>query len=312
MISIIKEKNSKVLYKAIAQKINNNELVVLPTETVYGLAGNSLSIKSIKSIYKIKNRPIKKKLIVHCSSIEMVGNYFKLDNHNLKIAKKFWPGPLTLILKRKNKIIPDLLCQRGYCAVRIPSNNFIIKLIKEINKPLVMPSANKFKQLSPVNAKMASENFKSSSLTIIDGGRCKIGIESTILKISNNNIEVIRYGLIDVFDILKISSDLKLRKTNNQFFPGTSKKHYSPSKPIFINVIKPKLGSGYINFGKIRRKEFKNLSTKENLKEAASKLYYYIYLADNHYKFKSISIAPIPSVGIGKAINDRLKRASAK
>ena len=312
MISVIKEKNSKVFCKTIAQKIHNDELVILPTETVYGLAGNSLSMKSIISIYKIKNRPLKKKLIVHCSSIQMVSQYFHLDSHNLKIANKYWPGPLTLILKKKNKKIPDILCQRGYCAVRIPSNKFLINLIKIINKPLVMPSANKFKQLSPVTAKMASENFKSSNLTIIDGGRCKIGIESTMLKISHNKIEVIRYGLIDIFDVLKISSNLKLKKSTNQFFPGTSKKHYSPSKPIFINVVKPKLASGYINFGKRNIMEFKNLSVKENLRDAASRLYYYIYLVDNNDDFKSISIAPIPSMGIGKAINDRLKRASSK
>lgn len=308
----LKTKFSFQFYEQITKKIQNDELVILPTETVYGLAGNGLSLNAIKSIYKIKNRPLKKKLILHCSSLKMVEKYFELNKDNLIIAKKYWPGPLTLILKKKNKSIPHILTQRGYCAVRIPQNKFLLNVIKKINKPLVMPSANKFKQLSPVNAKMAHQNFKTSDLTIIDGGKCKVGIESTMLKILNQKIEVIRYGLIDVFDVLKELPHFKIKQTINEYFPGTSNKHYSPIKPLYTNQKLVKKGSAFIGFGNAKKNEFKNLSLKKNLKEAASRLYYYFYLVDNNSLFRSISVAAIPNEGIGQAINDRLKRASKK
>ena len=312
MPKIIKTKFNTRFYEKISEKLNNDQLVILPTETVYGLAGNGLSLRAIKSIYQIKNRPIKKKLILHCNSIAMVQKYFELDQDNLIVAKKYWPGPLTLILRKKGKSIPNILTQNQYCAVRIPSNQFLLNIIKTIGKPLVMPSANKFKQLSPVTAKMAYQNFETSDLTIIDDGKCTIGIESTMFKIINKKIEVIRYGLIDVFEVMGILKNFKLKKVNNEYFPGTSNKHYSPVKELYINQKKIIKKSAFIGFGNIKKNEFKNLSSKKNLREAASRLYYYFYLADNNDSFETISVAPIPNEGIGIAINDRLERASKK
>ena len=231
----LKTKFSTHFYEKISEKLNNDQLVILPTETVYGLAGNALSVKAIESIYQIKNRPIKKKLILHCDSLAMVQKYFVVDEDNIKVAKRYWPGPLTLILRRKNKFIPNILTLKEHCAVRVPDNKFLLQVIKTINKPLVMPSANKFKQLSPVTAKMACQNFKSSNLTIIDDGKCKIGIESTMFKIINKKIEVIRYGLIDVFEVMTKLNNFKIKQVNNKYFPGTSNKHYSPIKELYIN-----------------------------------------------------------------------------
>ena len=312
MRKIIKTKFNTHFYEKISEKLNNDQLVILPTETVYGLAGNGLSLRAIKSIYQIKNRPIKKKLILHCNSITMVQKYFELDQDNLIVAKKYWPGPLTLILRKKSKSIPNILTQKQYCAVRIPSNKFLLNIIKTIDKPLVMPSANKFKQLSPVTAKMAYQNFEKSDLTIIDDGKCTIGIESTMFKVINKKIEVIRYGLIDVFEVMGILKNFKLKKVNNEYFPGTSNKHYSPVKELYINQKKIIKKSAFIGFGNIKKNEFKNLSSKKNLREAASRLYYYFYLADNNDSFETISVAPIPNESIGIAINDRLERASKK
>ena len=312
MPKIIKTKFNTRFYEKISEKLNNDQLVILPTETVYGLAGNGLSLRAIKSIYQIKNRPIKKKLILHCNSIAMVQKYFELDQDNLIVAKKYWPGPLTLILRKKGKSIPNILTQNQNCAVRIPSNQFLLNIIKTIGKPLVMPSANKFKQLSPVTAKMAYQNFEKSDLTIIDDGKSTIGIESTMFKIINKKIEVIRYGLIDVFEVMGILKNFKLKKVNNEYFPGTSNKHYSPVKELYINQKKIIKKSAFIGFGNIKKNEFKNLSSKKNLREAASRLYYYFYLADNNDSFETISVAPIPNEGIGIAINDRLERASKK
>ena len=310
MTIIIKKNFSPSLFNIIKHKINNQELVSLPTETVYGLAGLGTNIKSANKIYQIKNRPLHKKLIFHCSDIKMVKRFFFLDQENEILAKRFWPGPITLILKRKSLQIPKSLTLNNDCAVRIPRNDFTIEVIKKIGSPLVMPSANKFKKLSPINAKMVAEQFKDTNLFIIDGGKCSVGLESTLVKIRNSELEVIRPGKISIEQLKKELPYISTKKNGEKFFSGTSKKHYSPNKKIHLDVKKPLNKTAYLNFGKKHKKEFKNLSQKGNLNEAAKNLYHFIFLADQNKDFKTISIAPIPHRDIGEAINDRLKRAA--
>jgi len=311
MTIIVKKNYSPSLFKIIKEKLNNLELVSLPTETVYGLAGLGTKIESAKKIYKLKERPLHKKLIFHCSDMKMVKKFFFLDQENEILAKRFWPGPLTLILKRKSFQIPKSLTINNDCAVRIPKNDFTIEVIKKVGLPLIMPSANKFKKLSPINAKMVSNQFKDTNLLIIDGGKCKIGLESTLVRILKNKLEIIRPGKISLSQIKKVLPYINLFNNNKEkFFPGTSKKHYSPNKQIYLNIKHPVDKSAYLNFGKKHKKEFKNLSEKGSLNEAAKNLYHFIFLADQNKDFKTISIAPIPNRDIGEAINDRLKRAA--
>ncbi|GIR66686.1 MAG: threonylcarbamoyl-AMP synthase [Pelagibacteraceae bacterium] len=311
MTIIVKKNYSSSLFKIIKEKLNNLELVGLPTETVYGLAGLGTKIESAKKIYKLKERPLHKKLIFHCSDMKMVKKFFFLDQENEILAKRFWPGPLTLILKRKSLQIPKSLTINNDCAVRIPKNDFTIEVIKKIGLPLIMPSANRFKKLSPINAKMVSDQFKDTNLLIIDGGKCKIGLESTLVRILKNKLEIIRPGKISLSQIKKVLPYINLFNNNKEkFFPGTSKKHYSPNKQIYLNIKHPVDKSAYLNFGKKHKKEFKNLSEKGSLNEAAKNLYHFIFLADQNKDFKTISIAPIPNRDIGEAINDRLKRAA--
>ena len=241
----------------------------------------------------------------------MVKKFFFLDQENEMLANRFWPGPLTLILKRKSIQIPKSLTINNDCAVRIPKNDFTIEVIKKINLPLIMPSANRFKKLSPINAKMVFNQFKDTNLLIIDGGKCKIGLESTLVRILKNKLEIIRPGKISLSQIKKVLPYINLFNNNKEkFFPGTSKKHYSPNKQIYLNIKHPIDKSAYLNFGKKHKKEFKNLSEKRSLNEAAKNLYHFIFLADQNKDFKTISIAPIPNRDIGEAINDRLKRAA--
>ena len=310
MTIIVKKNFSPSLFKIIKDKLNNHELVSLPTETVYGLAGLGTKILSAKKIYKLKNRPLHKKLIFHCSDLKMVKKFFFLDQENEILAKRFWPGPLTLILKRKSLQIPKSLTINNDCAVRIPKNDFTIELIKKMGLPLIMPSANRFKKLSPINAKMVSNQFEGTNLLIIDGGKCKIGLESTLIRIFKNKLEIIRPGKISLSQIKKVLPYINLFKNKEKFFSGTSKRHYSPNKKIYLDIKKPANNSAYLNFGKKHTKEFKNLSEKGNLNEAAKNLYHFIFLADQNNDFKTISIAPIPHGDIGEAINDRLKRAA--
>jgi L-threonylcarbamoyladenylate synthase len=241
----------------------------------------------------------------------MVNKFFKLDDENLILGKKFWPGPLTLVLKRRSKEIPLSLTLNNECAVRIPNNKFTLNLIDKLGKPLVMPSANKFKQLSPINSEMVFKQFIDTNLLIIDDGKCKVGIESTLIKISNHKLKIIRPGLISLENIKKILPYMLISKRGkNLNFSGTSKKHYSPKKKIYLNVKQLKKKSAFINFGMDKKGQFKNLSRIGNLKEAAKNLYHFIYLADNNDLYENISIAPIPYKKIGLAINDRLLRAS--
>ncbi len=308
---IIKKNNSNDLLKVIRDKLMNRELVVLPTETVYGLAGLGTSIVSARKIHQMKKRPINKKLIFHCSDINMVKKNFYLDDENLILAEKFWPGPLTLILKRKSKKIPSQLTKKNYCAVRIPKNSFTRKVINKCDRPIVMPSANKFKKISPINSKMVFDQFINTNLIIIDDGKCKVGIESTLIEVTNKKLQIIRPGKITITDLIKALPFISIYKDkNNNSFSGTSKKHYSPKKRMYLNQKQIKKNTAFINFGKNRKGQFKNLSNTSSFNQAAKNLYHYIFLADKNEKFKTISIAPIPKNEIGIAINDRLKRAS--
>mgnify|MGYP001157435703 CR=1 FL=1 len=311
MPTIVKKNNSKNLLKFIKEKLSKKELVVLPTETVYGLAGIGTSIISARKIYQLKKRPLNKKLIFHCSNLEMVKKYFHLNNENLILAEQFWPGPLTLILKRKSKKIPFQLTQKENCAVRVPKNIFSQNIINILGKPIVMPSANRFKKLSPINANMVFDQFRETNLLIVDDGKCNIGLESTLIKITNKKLEIIRPGKITIKNILKFLPYIEIfQGKNKKSFSGTSKKHYSPKKKIFLNQRVFKKDSAFINFGKDKRGQFKNLSKISNLNEAAKNLYHFIFLADKNKNYKTISMAPIPEYDLGIAINDRLKRAS--
>ena len=311
MPNIVKSNLSKQLTLFLKSKLLKDELVVLPTETVYGLAGLGTNIKAAKKIFLLKKRPLNKKLIFHCSSLKMVDKFFNLDDENLILAKEFWPGPLTLVLQRKSLEIPKSLTLNNECAVRVPNNKFTLNLINKVGKPLVMPSANKFKQLSPINSEMVFQQFIETNLLIVDDGKCKVGIESTLIKISDNKLNIIRPGMISLENVKKILPYMVISKYNkNLSFPGTSKKHYSPKKKIFLNVKNAKKKSAYINFGANKKGQFKNLSKSRNLIEAAKNLYHFIFLADNDNQYKNISIAPIPYKKIGIAINDRLLRAS--
>lgn len=307
---IIKNNSSQDILDIVTTKILKNDLVSLPTETVYGLAGLGTSLSAAKKIYKLKKRPLSKKLIFHCSNIDMVKKFFILESENLLLAEKFWPGPLTLILKRKSKQIPISLTKNKYCAVRIPKNLLTLKVISLLARPIVMPSANRFKKLSPINAKMVFDQFLDTNLIIVDDMKCKVGLESTLVNVFKNRLTVIRPGKISLTDLKKVLPFIKITNDKDKSFSGTSKKHYSPNKSIYLNQKVIKKNSAYLSFGKDKKKQFKNLSKKKNLDEAAKNLYHYIFMADNNEKYDSISIGPIPNVGIGIAINDRLKRAS--
>ena len=303
--------NFRILKKTV-KYLNQGNLVAIPTETVYGLAGNAYSKKAVKNIFKIKNRPKKNPLIIHYNDVADAKKDVVLNKNFLLLYKKFCPGPLTFILrKNKNsKITPFATSNLKTVAIRFPKNKIIRSVLKLIKFPLAMPSANISSSLSPVTAFDVFEELKKKVNIIIDGGNTRIGIESTVIDLTDKP-KILRPGIITKSDLSRFfKTDIANNKSKIKS-PGMLKKHYSPGIPVILNK-KPKYSNqAYIVFGKKfkNNKNYFNLSKKADLKEAASNLYKTMRKIKKK-GYKKIFVSKIPNKGPGLAINDRLKRAS--
>ena len=309
----IKRINNKSI-SIIVNYLKKNNIVGLPTETVYGVAGNAYSKKAIKSIYKLKKRPKKNPLIIHYYTIKDINNDVEINSSFKKLYKRFCPGPITFVLKKKktSKINRIATANLNTVAIRFPSHKQTRKVLKKLNFPLAMPSANKSAGLSPVTAEDVYEEFKNKISLIVDGGKCKIGIESTVVDLTNNP-QILRPGIIDKS---KIEKTLKLKVSNinnnkKNRSPGMMKKHYSPGIPVLIDQKKYDGKSAFIYLGNKykNKKNFYSLSKNSNLDEAASNLYK-VFRIIKKIGYKKIQISKISNKGSGIAINDRIRRAS--
>ena len=305
--------NKKNLSKTI-KSLNNGGVAGLPTETVYGLGGSAYSKKAVKKIFKLKGRPQFNPLIVHYLNIKDAEKDVILNKHFEKLYKQFCPGPITFVLKRKNnsKINPLTCANLKTVAIRFPRNKIIREILKKTTFPLAMPSANISSNVSPVNSKDVFDEFKKKLNIIIDGGKCKIGIESTVVDLTSYP-KILRPGVIDkksIEKILKIKIQ-RHKKESKILSPGMMDKHYSPGIPVLINQKKHDGKSAYIYIGNKykNKKNFFSLSKKNNLFLAASNLYKVIRIIKKK-GYKKIQINKIPNYGAGIAINDRINRAS--
>jgi L-threonylcarbamoyladenylate synthase len=303
----------KILNKTI-KVLNKKGIVSLPTETVYGLAGNAYSKLAVTKIFKLKKRPALNPLIIHYYDIKQVSDDVITNNSFRQLYWKLCPGPITFILKKNKKSkINSLACAKlKTVAIRFPKHSITRVILKNINFPLAMPSANVSSNVSPICALDVYEEFKKKIKLIIDGGQSKIGIESTVIDLTNKP-KILRPGIISFSEIEKILK-LKLKKNTNNLkvrSPGMLKKHYSPGIPVLINQSKPDNKNAFIFLGKKykNKKNFFCLSKSSNLKEAASNLYKTFRLIKKK-NFKKIKIEKIPHRGPGIAINDRIKRAA--
>ena len=305
--------NKKILKKTI-KNLNNGNIVGLPTETVYGLGGNAYSKKSIEKIYKLKERPRSNPLIVHYLNLKDASKDIIVNERFKKLYARFCPGPITFVLKKRygSKINPLSTARLKTVAIRFPKHKVIRSILKCINFPLAMPSANKSTNVSPVTAEDVYNEFKRKIKLIVDGGRCKIGIESTVIDLSCES-KILRPGIIDKISIekvlkKKIKKNFKNRKIRS---PGMMQKHYSPGIPVLINQKKHDGKSAFIYLGNKynNKSNFFSLSKNFNLNEAASNLYK-IFRLIKKKGYKKIQIGKIPNLHSGIAINDRIKRAS--
>ena len=304
--------NKKILGKTI-KILNKDKVMGLPTETVYGLGGNAYSKKAIKKIFDLKRRPKFNPLIVHYYNLNKAKRDVIINEEFKKLYKRFCPGPITFILNKKDssKIHALASAKLRTIAVRFPGHKIVRSILKKLNYPLAMPSANKSSRISPVNSIDVYEEFKGK-IIIIDGGNCKIGIESTVIDLTSSP-QILRPGIISKTQIEKVLK-MKLKKTKLHkkiLSPGMLKKHYSPGIPIKINQKKYDGISAYIYLGNKfkNKKNFFSLSKSSNLNEAASNLYKTFRIIKKR-GYKKIQIQRIPLKRSGIAINDRIKRAS--
>jgi L-threonylcarbamoyladenylate synthase len=312
----------KDIQKAV-EFLEREGLVAIPTETVYGLAANALNPIAVAKIFEAKERPTFDPLIVHTHALNEVENFVS-DIHPalLKLAQVFWPGPLTLLLPKKD-IIPNLVTSGlDRVGVRIPNHSLTLELLSKLSFPLAAPSANPFGYISPTKAEHVDKQLGTKIPYILDGGACEVGLESTIVGEENGEIIVYRLGGLSIDEIEAVVGKVfvQLNQSSNPKAPGQLKSHYAPKKPVYIgNVIElqnthadKKIGA--IIFGDdIKVSEFtivKNLSFSKNYQEAAVHLFSFLRELDET-DVDVIITDLLPEQGLGLAINDRLRRAAA-
>ena len=309
-------KPNSINLKKAKNYIENNNVIGLPTETVYGLAANAYSDISVKKIFKLKKRPTFNPLIIHFKNLNDLKKDVICNSSFIKLYKALCPGPITFILNKnpKSKISKIVNAGKKTLAVRIPKHRIARNLLKLLNVPLAAPSANISSRLSPTSANDVVDEFNNKVKFILDGGRCKIGLESTIIDLTGKPT-ILRQGAITLEDIYKIlRKKIIIRKKSKAIkAPGQLKLHYFPGIPVLMNKTHPRKNGALITFGnkfKNNKNHF-NLSKNNNLKEAANNLYK-VMRKIKKKNYKSISVCKIPNFGIGRAINDRLIKASNK
>lgn len=307
--------------KIVQEILEREDIVAIPTETVYGLAANIFSEKAIKKIFELKKRPFFNPLIVHIKSIDyltQIADDIPLDA--MKLAETFWPGPLTLVLKKKSEISDLITGGKKTVGIRVPNHKLTLRLLQNLDFPLAAPSANTFQSISPTLPEHVVKNF-GQNLAILDGGPCKLGLESTIVGFKNGETIIYRLGAISVEEIENIVGTVHIQndENNKPIAPGMMEKHYSPDTPIIAtdnlnttisNSTGNKIGVLCINIpqGNQEIEHLEILSKTRNLEEAASNFYSALHKLDNQ-KLDLIIAERFPDKGLGKTMNDRLSRA---
>ncbi len=333
--------------KEAVKKLLQGEVVALPTETVYGLGAIVTNENAIKKIFEIKNRPVINPLICHIHNVNLLQNYAYIEEYHYKFFK-YWPGPLTILFRKKENISNIITANSEYCAFRIPDHPIFLKILKEVQYPVAAPSANPSGKISPVTPEMVLEYF-NNRISVVDGGRCNIGLESTVIQVlEHNTIRILRPGKLtkeffekEGFTIIENNNSNNLNKSSvGLLSPGQLPRHYAPEVPLLLldynfiydfkntkdpyilleNIIKKynknsiiELNTykniGFLVYGNVPDfKNFINLSPNSDLEEIARNLFLKLKEMENVYNL--IVAFEVKNKEIGIAINDRLHRAS--
>ena len=306
-----------------ASLLKQGKLVAIPTETVYGLAANALDVEAATKIFVAKNRPYFDPLIVHVQSGDAVREYAeRIPDKAIELVKRFWPGPLTVLLPKKN-IIPDLVTAGlDRVGLRCPDHPMTLELLRSISFPLAAPSANPFGYVSPTTPLHVNDQLGNEIEYILDGGECKVGIESTIAGFEEDGPVIYRLGGFRVEDIESVTGRVQVNTTSvsNPQAPGQLQSHYAPRKQVLIGDIQQLISKnrsksiGVLSFKKLNlpsevKKEIV-LSPSGNLNEAAQKLFSALRELDKS-DIEIILTELVPDTALGRAINDRLRRAAS-
>ncbi|HRG08101.1 MAG TPA: L-threonylcarbamoyladenylate synthase [Cyclobacteriaceae bacterium] len=304
------------------QLLEEGQLVAIPTETVYGLAANALNEKAVLEIFKAKNRPHFDPLIVHVASLAQAEKLSSTFPEKAKVlAQKFWPGPLTLLVTKK-EAVPDIVTSGlNTVGLRCPDHALTLQLLQSLSFPLAAPSANPFGYVSPTTPQHVNEQLGDKVAYILDGGECRVGIESTIIGFENEQATVFRLGGLAIENLEPFTGPLQvqLHSSSNPHAPGQLQSHYAPGKKIILGTQSQLQAHVHPNAGTIM---FQNalsgipakrqiiLSTSGDLEEAAQHLFAALRTLDKT-SIDIILAELVPDTGLGRAINDRLRRASA-
>lgn len=307
--------------KKAAKIIKGGGLVAFPTETVYGLGADAFNPHAVARIFEVKNRPRFDPLIVHIADVSQVQRLCSfVDRRARELMEKFWPGPLTLVLP-KSDIVPDIITAGlSTVAVRMPSHPVALNLIKEAGMPIAAPSANQFGYLSPTSAEHVREQIGGEVDLILDGGRCPVGVESTVLSLAEKKPLLLRPGGLTLEDIENVIGEVEIAPPTSARpqSPGQLRRHYSPRTPVKILTGKEKderegKKAGLLAFtppasGETDYEVVEVLSSKGDLVEAAANLFACLHRLDRA-GLDVIYAEPVPEVGLGRAIMDRLRKA---
>ncbi len=287
-------------------------LVAFPTETVYGLGADATNARAVAAIFAAKQRPEFNPLIAHLAATEWVDDVAEWTQSGRQLARAFWPGALTLVLPRSsNCAIADIACAGlDTVALRVPSHADAHALLTAVGRPVAAPSANRSGRVSPTTAAHVQEELDGQVAMILDGGPCQIGLESTVVGFQDGRPVLLRPGGITVEDLEAVVGPLAERETTAApNAPGQLASHYAPAKRLRMNAEAPSEGEVFLGFGTVEKGEF-NLSKSGDLIEAAANLFALLRRLDD-VPGHTIAVAPIPDTGLGRAINDRLRRAAA-
>ena len=307
---------------AAAQAIRDGNLVGMPTETVYGLAGDATNDMAVAGIFAAKGRPGFNPLIAHVASLEMATALAQFSPLALRLARAFWPGPMTLVLPKSKTCSVSALACAGLdsLALRMPAHPVARALLEAVGRPLAAPSANPSGRISPTKASHVRDGLGDKLAMILEGEACCVGLESTILKVIDDRVIVLRPGGVSreaIEATLGIVLETSLSSATTIEAPGMMSSHYAPLSPIRLNVTDPRDDEVWLGFGdkpETPPGTMLWLSGNGDLTQAAASLFAHLHRADDlcgSGAFKGIAVAPIPDHGLGVAINDRLSRAAA-
>ena len=323
-----------------AQVLASGGLVGMPTETVYGLAAHALAPSAVAKVFEAKGRPSFDPLIVHLAEPADATRYAEMNAEAARLAEAFWPGPVTLVLPRRrdatgSPVVPDLVTAGlDSVALRVPAHPVAHALLKRCGLPLAAPSANRFGSISPTTAQHVADELGGRVGVILDGGSCERGVESTVLRVIDGCVEVLRLGALSVeavasvvrqpIDVLPPSSSPGLKESDQPLpSPGLTKRHYAPGTPMRL-IDSPQelarldvsgrlalLHVGPLSIDTARYRVVRNLSPAGDLSEAATRLFATLRELDA-LGLDGIVALKVADEGFGRAINDRLKRGSAR